>query len=366
MSLTSHLKSTTSPIGQFIRQRFAHTARLTKVANAQLREKSTIHPILADMPYPYGTVGMAIDYRIRYAFAITPYRQLAAWKGAMCLNPKIREVNDDIPENQIEHAARPNQHIESTQKSSFLKRFRAFLKGGSKLQQKEEGQWPYSAQLLLAFFDNLDRIMDAIQPAGRCIDEEEAELTLARYCYLLALFEEAYRSSGYLFGPLMDPEPKRTLEELLAIPKDDWLDDICFMFARFYNNYAYLLAHPHLLNPEFQGSKDVGNADADLIVDGCLIDIKASIAPKIEPKYLRQLAGYLLLDYNDALHIESVGIYMARQGMLLTWDVLEFLRQLTGDEGVLLASLRQEFRTVCQDYNNQSMQRREQFRKHLK
>jgi hypothetical protein len=36
MSLTSHLKEPTSPIGQFAKQRFNHTARLTKVANAQL------------------------------------------------------------------------------------------------------------------------------------------------------------------------------------------------------------------------------------------------------------------------------------------------------------------------------------------
>jgi len=36
---------------------------------------------------------MAIDYRIRYAFAITPNRQLAAWKGAMHLNPKYSHAS---------------------------------------------------------------------------------------------------------------------------------------------------------------------------------------------------------------------------------------------------------------------------------
>lgn len=117
---------------------------------------------------------------------------------------------------------------------------------------------------------------------------------------------------------------------------------------------------------EFQGSKDVGNADADLIVDGCLIDIKASICPKIEAGYLRQLAGYLLLDYDDMLHINSVGIYMARQRLLLKWDVPEFIRQLTGEDEVMLSSLRQEFRAVCQSYNEQRrLQMREQSRHHL-
>jgi hypothetical protein len=92
----------------------------------------------------------------------------------------------------------------------------------------------------------------------------------------------------------------------------------------------------------------VGGADADLVVDGCLIDIKTSISSQVKAEYLYQLAGYLLLDYDDLLHLNTLGIYMARQGLLFTWPVAEFLHQLTGDDRATLASLRQTFRVICQ------------------
>ena len=85
-----------------------------------------------------------------------------------------------------------------------------------------------------------------------------------------------------------------------------------------------------------------------MVVDGCLIDIKTSISPQIKAEYLYQLAGYLLLDYDDALHINSMGIYLARQGILFAWPVAEFLQKLTNDENVSLAKLRQEFQMLLQ------------------
>jgi hypothetical protein len=92
----------------------------------------------------------------------------------------------------------------------------------------------------------------------------------------------------------------------------------------------------------------VGGADADLIVDGCLIDIKASVQPKINPEWLRQLAGYVLLDYTDEQRIHSVGIYMARQGVLLTWSLADFFSLLAEDETLSVEALCQEFRQICQ------------------
>ncbi len=85
-----------------------------------------------------------------------------------------------------------------------------------------------------------------------------------------------------------------------------------------------------------------------MVVDRCLIDIKTSTIPQIKAEYLYQLAGYLLLDFDDTLHLNSVGIYMARQGELLRWTVPDFLRELTGDSTISLTSLRLEFGTLCQ------------------
>ena len=315
MSLTSHLNNPTSPIGQFIKQRFAQTARLTKAANLQLKAAETLRPALSGSLYPYAPIGTAIDYRIRYAFDVTPYQQLVAWHGALLLTAKPVESLTLTP-NYFD-----------------------IMQGVA--------QGPYPLKLVRQFFESLDYTLQTIQPVGRRLDAE-AEHLLDRYCVVLSFFEQVFRSNAYLQGPLLQPTMKQSVEELLAIPQDSWLDDLSQIFNLFYARYHDLLSHPYILNPTFAGSLDIGGADADLVVDRCLIDIKASVSPQIKAEYLYQLAGYLLLDYDDQLHMNAVAIYMARQGMLFTWPVAEFLHQLTGNDSAELGALRREFRKLFQ------------------
>ena len=52
--------------------------------------------------------------------------------------------------------------------------------------------------------------------------------------------------------------------------------------------------------PAFAGSTDIGGADADFIVGGLLLDCKATTTPtRLGSTEIGQLAGYLLLDYDD-------------------------------------------------------------------
>ena len=329
MSLTTHLNSAASPIGQFIKLRFAQTARLTKAANQLLKSADTIRPEQADRSYPYGLIGTAIDYRMRYAFAITPYQRLVAWEGAKLLTVKLFESENDIPVNWADLNRLGSVQLPSTALTTGI------------------AQGPYSLSLILTFFNGLETTVNTIQPKGRFLKLEN-ERTLNRYCVVLSLFEQVYRSSAYLQGPLMQPTVKHTVDELLALPQDAWIDDLGAIFTRFYDRQHSLLSKPFILNPTFTGSAYVGGADADFVVDSCLIDIKTSTFPQIKAEYLYQVAGYLLLDFDDALHIDSVGIYMARQGELFQWTVPDFLRELTGDSAISLSSLRQEFRTLCQ------------------
>jgi hypothetical protein len=327
MSLSSHLDDPTSPIGQFIKQRFARTSRLTKAVNQQLKSADTIRPVNADNSYPYGLIGTAIDYRIRYAFAITPYQRLVAWKGALKLAIKPPVSDDDILLDWID------------------------LKGLTlppAVLETGVAQGPYALSLIRAFFYQLENVLNTIQPKGRRL-EREHERALDRYCIVLSLFEQVFRSNAYLRGPLMNPTVKNSVEELLALSQEACIDDLGELFARFYDRYASLLSKPCILNPTFAGSIDIGGADADFIVDGCLIDIKTSVHSQIKAEYLYQLAGYLLLDYDDYYAFDSVGIYMARQGLLFHWPVSEFVSELTGDNTHSLASLRQEFRALFQN-----------------
>ncbi len=331
MSLTSHLRDPDSPVAQFISQRFPQTRSITKVTNKRLRELTTMNP--GFQPWVYSHLGRAIDYRIRYSFAITPSRSLVAMHGALSLTTKLWESDDDI-----------RFDWDDVPKGLPISIPMPVEEGGVFL---DLAQGPYPLKLILSFFDTLDATLQTIQPVGRRLALEEERL-LARYCFVLGLFEEPYRSSHYAEGPLMLPAPRKSIEELLAIPEDAWVDDLCVLSTLFYDNYHHLLTLPHKLNPTFIGSNDVGGADADLIVNGWLIDIKATTGAKVDAQHVRQLVGYTLLDYSDKYHINSVGIYMARQGELFTWPVADFFCQLTGDTTASVAQLRQEFRAQFQ------------------
>ncbi len=120
----------------------------------------------------------------------------------------------------------------------------------------------------------MDTEIARIQPVGRQLDPAQDQL-LARYCYILALFEEEYRS-GRPFGPLHEPPEKNSVEELLACAPHLCVDDIVQLAGLFLQQQAALLNGAFTLNPHFAGSGDVGGADADLIVDGCLFEFKTT------------------------------------------------------------------------------------------
>jgi|GEM_PF-625355 hypothetical protein len=345
MSLMSHLADRASPIGQFIRQRFAGTRPLVSAANRQLHTATTIRPPASPAPYPYANIGRAIDYRIRYAFAITPHEQLVAWMGAQHIADTMLIDNVLVWPSAGGCAFLPLDDVAEA-------RWHADGDFALELMQKAEDEQIRtrnvlcSRTLIAQFFQSLDDLLQAVQPVGRRLPTA-LERELGRYCWVLGLFEEAYRNhQAYVAGPLM--QPRHSVAELLDLAPNGCLDDLAALFDLFYERHRDLLERPAVLNPTFAGSHDVGGADADLIVDNCLIELKASIRPVIKAEHLHQLAGYLLLDYEDALAIGSLGIYLVRQGVRFVWPVAEFVAQLTGGTGEALPALRQEFRQLCQ------------------
>lgn len=290
MSLTSNLKDPNSPIGQFFRTQFANTSAISKIVNAQLRSARPILPPY-QQSYPYSLIGMAVDYRLRYYFDVTPEELLVAYGGATLL-------------------------------TSYIPRYRA--------------------QLLENFFASLSQTLLDVKPVGRLLANEE-EILLARYCFVLALFETVFRSPE--IPDLLVSNISAGVSELLSLSQAEWIEDLCAISQRFFLEHRRLLGKPFVLNPVFRGSGDVGGADADLIVDGCLLDIKISVRNALDSQWLRQLMGYVLLDYNDDYAIRSVGVYMARQGVLFVWPVEEYARLLAGDENASVTTLRQQFRS---------------------
>ncbi|MBM3282475.1 MAG: hypothetical protein FJY86_04020 [Candidatus Diapherotrites archaeon] len=75
------------------------------------------------------------------------------------------------------------------------------------------------------------------------------------------------------------------------------------------------------LNPNFgDTSLLVGGADADAIIDGCLIDFKTTKFLDLKDEYWVQLVGYAVLsdinsDTNKAFRLNSFALYFSRHGV---------------------------------------------------
>lgn len=310
MSLTSHLQDAHSPFRRFMQEHFPHTHSITEVCKGRLASTTTIRPAAV---VPYATLGQAIDYRMRYYFAVTPSNRLVAWLGAIKLadGPLV----DRAPEGKVQ-----------------------ILVG-------EMDELTLSTDIIRGFFQSLDKVLRRTNPVGHRLEYDD-ETNLLRHCVVLGLFEEVFRAGPRVGSPLFSPQAKKTLHALLAVAEPHWLDDLCAMSWAFYHTFDDHLLSSAVLNPTFAGSRDVGGADADLILDGCLVDVKATINPRVDPLWLYQLLGYVLLDYPDEYRLRTVGIYLARQQILLQWPLDEIIATLAGASALPLARYREQFQCM--------------------
>jgi hypothetical protein len=95
------------------------------------------------------------------------------------------------------------------------------------------------------------------------------------------------------------------------------------------------------LNPGFgPGSILIGGADADVVVDDTVIDIKTIKKQTLEIETVRQLVIYGLLarrfglNGGAPLQIQNIGVYFARAGELRVWPLTDALAE--GEEDAVL------------------------------
>ena len=124
----------------------------------------------------------------------------------------------------------------------------------------------------------------------------------------LARFDWVYRSS----------QPPKNLGE--AASGD--IDDLRQLYTIIPES-EFMGATSVLLNPKFgSASQLVSGADADIILDGTLLDVKTVKEPTVKPDYWRQLVGYTILadlasdEFEDRPEITEVGLYFARHGVV--------------------------------------------------
>ena len=311
MSLTSHLDDKNSPARVFMEEHFPRTRQVLSPVNTRLRRAETTRP--AGRP-PWMTIGTAFDYRARYFFEITPHEDLIAWKGATRVSDETTMV--PVGDN-------------------------AWIGVGASANGPQ-----LSETAIQSFFNDLDDAVEQIRPSRRQLSSQDEEL-LNRYCYVLALFEDPGRGRVNPDSPLFRIKNPTTMD-LLGLAEPSWVDDLCALGSQFVEHYGNSPITDSVMNPVFEGSRDVGGADADMIVAGCLTDLKCTVQPAIKKEWLYQVLGYALLDYSNDFGIETVGFYMARQGTTISWDLDELVRVLGKENGPGIQESRGMFRKALE------------------
>ena len=180
-------------------------------------------------------------------------------------------------------------------------------------------------------------------------NEPQKEERIVRYCFAFAWLEEIYRAGQRVtaYSPLIKQRP-RSLKALLEMPKSEWVEDVGQLVDLFQKRCENLMRGSVILDPELEGSRDIGGADPDFIAANELVDIKTVKTLKADRfrRWVYQLIGYVLLDYGNKYEISGLSIYFARHGVRMTWPFPEVLDLLSERSLPSLEVLRQNFREV--------------------
>jgi len=306
MSLTKILETPGNQLRPFLKQMFPGMHHALKEGRNEIADAKTIAQA---RKLPWTLLGTAIDYRVRYYFEPTNSRNLTAYIGACATADCYTRDEQCLPGLAIE--------------------------------------WP-SPTLVEEFFDNVDTVIKQLQPMKRRLERDEEEL-LDQYCLILALFEEVYRGSEYaLYTTPLLGQPKRSIDELMQLAPPVCVRDLRRMSYAFWEEFHKVIQSYTnvVLSPSFDGSRDIGGADGDLILNDSLIDIKSSIKTNLPIQWLYQVLGYALLDYSDSYGIRSVGFYMTRQRRMLRWSMEELTVPARGYAPASIEEIRSQFESL--------------------
>ncbi|MBY0532981.1 MAG: hypothetical protein K2P86_13515 [Xanthobacteraceae bacterium] len=159
------------------------------------------------------------------------------------------------------------------------------------------------------------KVRDDFYKQSKVLLPNFSEDQICRFCLLLAKLDHFRRGTTVFHLHKAMKKGVFDLQEMMLDCEESWIQDIKQLTA------AYKLANVDVFSKKLSvkhgavlaGSADVGGADLDLVVNGCLVEIKATVKPKVPTNLLRQLVGYWLLDYEDELNIQSARIDFVRQ-----------------------------------------------------
>ncbi|MGV9822984.1 hypothetical protein [Nocardia xishanensis] len=197
--------------------------------------------------------------------------------------------------------------------------------------------------------DHVTTVYDVAAVAGAAAQPPPTSETLAvavRACWALALTSELYRNPGLVLGSPpagLIRSGEFTTAALLALAPEDTVELVGSLYTLATTELADVLTASHdavALGPTFAASR-LCAADADIIVDGTLIELKTRLGNRNKKSGLRsdslprndiyQLLGYVLFDTVDQYQLTEVAMYSARYGTLHRWPLQQLLDTLAGE-----------------------------------
>lgn len=199
----------------------------------------------------------------------------------------------------------------------------------------------YDADLAKSAFRNrpaivaeIDAMVSAAQVAIRTGDQE----TVYRASWALALLTEVYRVGLMPGSPLLELR-SITAAGLIGLAGKDALRQLSALTELARLELVPFLEGPYHLGPTFDGSV-LCAADADVIASDLLLDFKTSLGAKVSRPGgrsdrlkvldLYQIVSYALFDHSNTYGVNRVGIYSARFGHFVSWDLVTLLNVLAG------------------------------------
>lgn len=152
----------------------------------------------------------------------------------------------------------------------------------------------------------------------------EAKQTYEEYLKTGDVTDEIIRATVHLAQ--LDPIYRVAyIDPNLGVVEQPIIDELRALLSLVTPEYFHAKAYC-ALNPIFgEASHLVGGADADLVIDDILIDIKTTKSGKLDKGQFHQLVGYYVLSHIGGINshrdieINRLGVYYSRYGELLTF-----------------------------------------------
>jgi hypothetical protein len=310
VSLTGLIGAGRGPVWDWFETNLPETRRVSTTANRELRSGAAKEPCVVP-PIPgtdHGLVGTAVGYLFSAHLRSDALDQTVATNAAVLLNGPLRHADTE---------------------PSVIERF------------------------IVA------RIAE-LRPSEQPLQGDDWS-ELCRLVAILARFEQYFRAGPavlpYLAGPLKAHGDN--LDELaLSLIGEASLCDLDALGRVTIQDHLSIRGASELhIGPTFAQSLPLGGADADLIYDSTLLDLKSTSRAQIVGRNeIWQLLGYLLADTDDLYKITRVGFAALRRRRSIFWRAEDLARQLSGGSKHPIEQLREEFASLLVPLSRQHAQ----------